>query len=186
MLSPAFSGNLVFFLLPWSDQLTAYQAGKCIVYVCCDGWAGIPAFWSFFSNLHNQQPMKTMHILKILPFLAVTLVIHAGETAKAVDNAIPKSVPKDQVIVKVDGVVCAFCANGLRKGLCRFDFVDTGKKGKGISLDAKKQLLTIQLKKDGKPDLKKVFESIRKGGYKPVEAYSSVDGKIVQVHKAEK
>ena len=135
------------------------------------------------------QIPKKISILLFAALLAAPMLL-----AGLVDNPISpknKSVPQvvaaDELIIKVDGVVCSFCANGLRKGLCKLNFVDTKQKGKGISLDAKKQLLTIRLKKDARPDLKKVFESIRKGGYKPVEAYSmGKDGKSVRTQKADK
>ena len=139
--------------------------------------------------------MITMQIpKKISIFLFAALLASPMLGAGLVDNPTsPKNksvlqvVADDELIIKVDGVVCSFCANGLRKGLCKLNFVDTKQKGQGISLDAKKQLLTIKLKKDAKPDLKKVFESIRKGGYKPVEAYSKgKDGKSVRTQKADK
>lgn len=139
--------------------------------------------------------MKTTHIQKklfilIIAALFVAPILSAGQAdkpGKPDTNALPETVEHDQIIVKVDGVVCSFCANGLRKGLCKLEFVDTNKKGKGISLDARKQLLTIRLKKDAKVDLEKVFASIRKGGYKPVEAYSrGEDGKSVEIQKAGK
>lgn len=131
---------------------------------------------------------------KISIFLFAALLASPMLGAGLVDNptspknkSVPQVVAADELIIKVDGVVCSFCANGLRKGLCKLNFVDTKQKGQGISLDAKKQLLTIKLKKDAKPDLKKVFESIRKGGYKPVEAYSKgKDGKSVRIQKADK
>jgi hypothetical protein len=135
------------------------------------------------------QIPKKISILLFAALLAAPMLL-----AGLVDNplspknkSVPQAVAADELIIKVDGVVCSFCANGLRKGLCKLNFVDTKQKGKGISLDAKKQLLTIRLKKDAKPDLKKVFESIRKGGYKPVEAYSmGKDGKSVRTQKADK
>ena len=135
------------------------------------------------------QIPKKISILLFAALLAAPMLL-----AGLVDNplspknkSVPQVVAADELIIKVDGVVCSFCANGLRKGLCKLNFVDTKQKGKGISLDAKKQLLTIRLKKDARPDLKKVFESIRKGGYKPVEAYSmGKDGKSVRTQKADK
>ena len=135
------------------------------------------------------QIPKKISILLFAALLAAPMLL-----AGLVDNplspknkSVPQAVAADELIIKVDGVVCSFCANGLRKGLCKLNFVDTKQKGKGISLDAKKQLLTIRLKKDARPDLKKVFESIRKGGYKPVEAYSmGKDGKSVRTQKADK
>ena len=139
--------------------------------------------------------MITMQIpKKISIFLFAALLASPMFGAGLVDNptspknkSVPQVVAADELIIKVDGVVCSFCANGLRKGLCKLNFVDTKQKGQGISLDAKNQLLTIKLKKDAKPDLKKVFESIRKGGYKPVEAYSKgKDGKSVRTQKADK
>ncbi len=139
--------------------------------------------------------MITIQIPKKISILLFAALLAAPVlSAGLVDNphspknkSVPQVVAADELIIKVDGVVCSFCANGLRKGLCKLNFVDTKQKGQGISLDAKKQLLTIKLKKDAKPDLKKIFESIRKGGYKPVEAYSrGKDGKSVRTQKADK
>ncbi len=136
----------------------------------------------------TQIPKKFSIILFVA--LLATPMLSAGLVDKSLppqNKSVPKVVATDELIIKVDGVVCSFCANGLRKGLCKLNFVDTKQKGQGISLDAKKQLLTIKLKKDTKPDLKKIFESIRKGGYKPVEAYSmGKDGKSVRTQKADK
>lgn len=141
--------------------------------------------------------MKTISFQKILLLLGAILLplsvaTHAAEPAAPTQSptqpeadAKPPAPGEDELVIKVDGVVCSFCANGLRKGLCKLDFVDTKQKGQGISLDAKKQLLTVKLKKDAKADLKKVFDSIRKGGYKPVRAFTKgEDGKPVE-HKPE-
>ena len=46
----------------------------------------------------------------------------------------------------MDGAVCSFCANGIRKGLSKYEFVDTIGKNKGITLDTKNQLLIVRLK----------------------------------------
>ena len=75
----------------------------------------------------------------------------------------------------------SFCANGIRKGLSKYEFVDTNGKNKGITLDTKNQLLIVRLKKDMKANMNKVFDSIRKGGYKPVIAYSKgADGNLLE------
>ena len=137
----------------------------------------------------TTQIYKKISILLFAALLAAPVLI-AGlvdKSSPSQTKSVPQVVAADELIIKVDGVVCSFCANGLRKGLCKLNFVDTKQKGQGIRLDAKNQLLTIKLKKDAKPDLKKVFESIRKGGYKPVEAYSKgKDGKSVRTQKADK
>ena len=141
--------------------------------------------------------MKTIPFAKTLLMLAAILLplslgTHAAEPAASSEPSTqpeaeskPTTPSQDELIIKVDGAVCSFCANGLRKGLGKLDFVDTQQKGQGIRLDAKKQLLAVKLKKDTKADIKMVFDIIRKGGCKPVMAFTKgEDGKPVE-HKPE-
>ena len=139
--------------------------------------------------------MKITHKINILflygaSFLFLHNFGHAGTLAKSKPSSsdpisfsakVFSVISGSELAVKVDGAVCSFCANGIRKGLSKYEFVDTIGKNKGITLDTKNQLLIVRLKKDMKANMNKVFDSIRKSGYKPVIAYSKgADGNLLE------
>ena len=143
----------------------------------------------------NSNLMKITHKINILFLLGASLLflisfVHAGTLAKSkTSSSDPNSfsakvssvIAGSELAVKVDGAVCSFCANGIRKGLSKYEFVDTIGKNKGITLDTKNQLLIVRLKKDMKANMNKVFDSIRKSGYKPFIAYSKgADGNLLE------
>ena len=143
----------------------------------------------------NSNFMKITHKINILFLYGASLLFlnnfgHAGTLAASNPSSsdpnsfsakVSSVISGSELAVKVDGAVCSFCANGIRKGLSKYEFVDTNGKNKGITLDTKNQLLIVRLKKDRKPNVTKVFDSILKGGYKPVKAYTKgVDGKLLE------
>ena len=143
----------------------------------------------------NSNLMKITHKINILflhgaSFLFLHNFGHAGTIAASNPSSsdpnsfsakVSSVISGSELAVKVDGAVCSFCANGIRKGLSKHEFVDTIGKNKGITLDTKNQLLIVRLKKDMKANMNKVFDSIRKSGYKPVIAYSKgADGSLLE------
>ena len=143
----------------------------------------------------NSKLMKITHKINTLFLYGASLLFlnnfgHAGTLAASNPSSsdpnsfsakVSSVISGSELAVKVDGAVCSFCANGIRKGLSKYDFVDTNGKNKGITLDTKNQLLIVRLKKDRKPNVTKVFDSILMGGYKPVKAYTKgVDGKLLE------
>ncbi len=143
----------------------------------------------------NANFMKITHTIKLLllhgaSFLFLNNFGHAGtlaasKTSSSDPNSFSAKVSSlisgSELAVKVDGAVCSFCANGIRKDLSKCNFVDATGKNKGITLDTKNQLLIVRLRKDMNANVTKVFDSIRKGGYKPVKAYTKgVDGKLLE------
>ena len=143
----------------------------------------------------NSNFMKITHKINILflygaSFLFLHNFGHAGTLAASKTSSsdpisfsakVSSVISGSELAVKVDGAVCSFCANGIRKGLSKYEFVDTIGKNKGITLDTKNQLLIVRLKKDMKANMNKVFDSIRKSGYKPVIAYSKgADGNLLE------
>jgi|GEM_PF-1552419 len=143
----------------------------------------------------NSNFMKVTHKINILFLHGASLLFlnnfgHAGTLAasnpspsdpNSFSAKVSSAISGSELAVKVDGAVCSFCANGIRKGLSKYEFVDANGKNKGITLDTKNQLLIVRLKKDRKPNVTKVFDSILKSGYKPVKAYTKgVDGKLLE------
>ena len=81
------------------------------------------------------------------------------------------SVNPDEVVIIVHGIVCSFCSQGVTRNLSRLSFVDKSKFTKGVKVEIENQKVTIALKPGSDLELAKVFKSILKGGYEPIEAF---------------
>ncbi len=97
--------------------------------------------------------------------------------AKAVEAAL-KSQP-ETVIVYAKGLCCPSCAIGVRKMVSRLPFVDSSDANQGVVLDAKHQLVTVQLRKGTKVNAEQIGKAIDDAGYAPVKLYRYVNGKVV-------
>lgn len=81
------------------------------------------------------------------------------------------TVKRSEVFVKVDGMVCSFCAKGIQKKLSKLKFVDTKLYKQGSKGSIKQQKIIIAIKKHAKPNIKTIYNAIRSGGYTPKAAY---------------
>ena len=91
-------------------------------------------------------------------------------------HGLPES---DEARLRVKGLVCAFCAQGLRKKVSKLDFVDTKKPFKGVTVDEKNGSMTVALKPGKAPMWKDLFSAVEKAGYEATEGEALVDGKRV-------
>jgi len=90
-----------------------------------------------------------------------------------------KSSPQTvQVFTK--GLVCDSCVLGIRKKLQSLDFVDTELPGKGITLNVKSQLVSINLKNGESVDGALIAEAIKGAGYEPVTLFKLGAGNKLQ------
>ena len=88
----------------------------------------------------------------------------------------------NEVIIEVHGVVCSFCAQGVKKKLRKFKFVDRNRLNKGISMNMKNQRITVAIKSGEKVDVQGLFKAVLSGGYEPIAALiSDEDGNIRSV-----
>jgi len=88
----------------------------------------------------------------------------------------------NEVIMEVHGVVCSFCAQGVKKKLRKFKFVDRNRLNKGISMNMKNQRITVAIKSGEKVDVQGLFKAVLSGGYEPIAALiSDEDGNIRSV-----
>ncbi len=79
----------------------------------------------------------------------------------------------NQVIVKVDGLACAFCAYGLQKGLKRVEGVRDVK----VFVDAGKA--ELQFKKNVPAGLEEIGPAVKRAGYTPREIRIEATGRMV-------
>ena len=88
----------------------------------------------------------------------------------------------NEVIMEVHGVVCSFCAQGVKKKLRKFKFVDRSRLNKGIAMNMKNQRITVAIKSGAKVDVQGLFKAVLSGGYEPISALiADKDGNIRSV-----
>ena len=120
------------------------------------------------------------NILIALIFTTTSLFVDGFAAAK------PKSETKerpplqhDEVGLKVKGLVCSFCAQGIRKNVSKLNFVDTKKPQKGVMVDEKNGYFVVSLKSGKSPVWKDLFAAVVNAGYDATEGQSLLGGKIV-------
>jgi hypothetical protein len=85
----------------------------------------------------------------------------------------------DEVGLKVKGLVCSFCAQGIRKNVSKLTFVDTKKPQKGVMVDEKNGYFVVSLKSGKSPVWKDLFAAVVNAGYDVTEGQFLSGGKIV-------
>ena len=88
----------------------------------------------------------------------------------------------NEVIIEVHGVVCSFCAQGVKKKLRKFKFIDRDRLNKGVSMNMKNQRITVAIKSGAKVDVQGLFKAVLSGGYEPISALiADEDGNVRSV-----
>ncbi len=75
-------------------------------------------------------------------------------------------------VVRVHGIVCSFCAQGVTKKVSKLPFIDQSKYTKGVKVEIESQKVTIAVKPGFDLDSEVLFEAIRSGGYDPVDVWT--------------
>ena len=82
-----------------------------------------------------------------------------------------------QIRVKVDGIVCSFCAYGAEKNLSKLSFADKSYYGKdGVFVDIKSGVVTLAVDREETVNFNKLLKAIIKGGYTPRVISFTVNG----------
>ena len=98
----------------------------------------------------------------------------------------PPALKPDEVRLQVKGLVCAFCAQGIRKKVSKLDFVDAKKPQKGVTVDEKNGYMVVALKAGQAPVWKDLFVAVEKAGYDATGGEVLVDGERVVRKPGEK
>jgi len=94
-------------------------------------------------------------------------------------------IPKDEVILEVNGLVCSFCAVGLQGGLSSLKDVDTKKYTDGVFVDVEYQYAVIAEVVDKDIDIEKAIELIVKSGYEVKTVFTNRTGEKIETIKIE-
>ena len=95
------------------------------------------------------------------------------------DTKEPPALKPDEVRLRVKGLVCSFCAQGLRKKVSKLDCVDIKKPQKGVTVDEKNGYMVVALKAGTPPAWKDLFAAVEKAGFDATEAEALVGGERV-------
>lgn len=72
-------------------------------------------------------------------------------------------------VVKVNGIVCEFCAYGVGKKIRKLPFIDPSQYDQGVKVDIENQRVFIALREDALFDKSALFKAIESGGYDPID-----------------
>jgi hypothetical protein len=103
---------------------------------------------------------------------------HKKTDIKKVDTS--ESIPsKNELVIKIDGLVCSFCAYGTEKNLSKIDFIDRSTYGgDGVFVEIEQGFVKLSLNPKKTVDLKELIKAVRKGGYVANEVSFWVRGKV--------
>jgi len=116
---------------------------------------------------------------KIIFAITISILILSPLAVVFADGGI--SVDQNQIKIKVNGIVCSFCAFGVHKNLAKLKSLDPSHFKKGVHVDINNQMITLAMDDSQSLNLNEVYKSIKKGGYEPVEFYVPLNGKTVKI-----
>jgi len=116
---------------------------------------------------------------RIISLIIMSALIFNPFAVVFADNDI--FVDQDQIKIKINGIVCSFCAFGVYKNLSKLRSLDPTQFKKGVHIDINAQIITLAIDDSQSLNLNEVYKSIKKGGYEPVEFYIPLNGKTVKI-----
>ena len=72
-------------------------------------------------------------------------------------------------VVKVNGIVCEFCAYGVGKKIRKLSFIDPLHYDQGVKVDIENQRVFVALREGAILDKSALFKAIESGGYDPID-----------------
>ena len=118
--------------------------------------------------------------LALMALITITFSIAQNNTIGI--NKKKLEIGKTDVVFKVKGMVCSFCAQGLQKSLSKLSYVDKKNYTKGVKVNLKDQVTIISTKAGAKIDYNLAVKKIADAGYSVEEAYHNPTGlKVEQV-----
>ena len=116
--------------------------------------------------------------LALMALIAITFSIAQNNTIDI--NKKKLEIGKTDVVFKVKGMVCSFCAQGLQKSLSKLSYVDKKNYTKGVKVNLKDQVTIISTKEGAKINYNLAVKKIADAGYSVEEAYHNPTGLKVE------
>jgi mercuric ion binding protein len=84
-------------------------------------------------------------------------------------------------VVKVNGIVCEFCAYGVGKKIRKLPFIDPSQYDEGVRVDIENQRVFVAVREDALFDKSALFKAIESGGYDPIDIQEIPNKEPVEV-----
>ena len=113
-----------------------------------------------------------MKKLLLLPLLLCSILLSQDSSL---------NVEKDELVLKVNGMVCGMCAFGIQEGLSELSYLNNKKFEKdGIEVDLDTQMIYIPIDLSKTIDQLEAVQIVKDAGYDTVFIYTNFDGKGVK------
>ena len=123
------------------------------------------------------------HIRKQIILFLVLAGIVSAQTIELYGKKV--NIPRDEVVLEVNGLVCSFCAIGLQGGLSSLQHIDKKKYNDGVFVDVKYQYAVIAEAADKDIDIEKAIAMIVKSGYEVKTVFTNRTGEKIERRKIE-
>lgn len=126
---------------------------------------------------------RHLFLFAVAAFAVASAPVALAESEDGHDHPAP-SAPSDvfvepgEAVVRVNGVVCSFCAHGLEKSLSKLDGLDGSQHGNGVLVQVDEQLVRLALLPGTAVPFAEIAKRIRKAGYDPVRFHLRVAGQV--------
>ena len=118
--------------------------------------------------------------LKIILTFIFLVVLLFGQQNTVNINKKKIEIGKTDILFKVKGMVCSFCAQGLQKNLSKLSYIDKKNYTKGVKVSLKDQITIISTKEGAKIDYDLAVKKIVDAGYNVEKAYHNPTGLRVE------
>ena len=119
--------------------------------------------------------MLKQKIFVLSIFLLSTINSQTIEIEKANVN-----IKRNEIVFKVKGLVCSFCAQGLQKSLSKLKFIDKKKYQKGVYVDIENQYTLVAVKDGFKIKIDDAVSAIVDAGYEVDNIYHNPYGDKIE------
>ena len=119
--------------------------------------------------------MLKQKIFVLCIFLLSTINSQTIEIEKANVN-----IQRNEIVFKVKGLVCSFCAQGLQKSLSKLKFIDKKKYQKGVYVDIENQYTLVAVKDGSKIKIDDAVSAIVDAGYEVDNIYHNPYGDKIE------
>ena len=91
------------------------------------------------------------------------------------------SIEQNEIVFKVKGLVCSFCAQGLQKSLSKLAFIDKKMYQKGVYVDIENQYTLVAIKQGSNVVLDDAISAIIDAGYEVDDIYHNPNGSKIEL-----
>ena len=120
-------------------------------------------------------------MLKVKIFVLLIYVISVVNSQTIEIEKAKVSIKQNEIVFKVKGLVCSFCAQGLQKSLSKLDFIDKKKHKKGVYVDIENQYTLVAIKQGSNVVFDDAISAIIDAGYEVDDIYHNPNGSKIEL-----